>query len=572
MGKGANPLDVAVYKMAGHDRHGAWFARRNVVEGLGFTRFKRAMQREFPHSMTVAGGPGAGAVRGLAADTRVESREVEGVGKLEAYVLSAQFPGPVTPRDFTTMVMTTEDALGEKSAAEVAGGEKHVPRHFMIVSKPVQHPDAEQRAGFVRGQYESVEMIREVPLHRLHAQEGSQTEGADGEAASDPELNPVEWIMVTRSDPGGGIPRFLVDRGTPEAMLGDLSKFLNWATSLGDIPESHEDLENVVQEPGTENSGPVADGAAEVPRTQQVSAVDSAPQMQQLPQQQQGGLFSGVTSAVSAGLEAYAPTSVSQGVNHYLHPDEKAVLEEDHTSDSSSDSSSVASFMSAEEIRRLSTAPEVQQPRHENGSSEAISIASQDSSEIAALKATDKKQLNHHEKEVLKLARDREKLDRKLAKKREDEENRLKKSQEKDQSEQDKAKEKHEKDIKKAEERHKKEVEKLERKKEKEARKAEEKRVKKSDAAKLSQVCRERDEFRTQLDSHKRENRLLLERMEELQRENTIMASRLGKVGGLEALKGVQEEVELARKRAGSTRSEESKRSLELSSSGGKAA
>ena len=271
-----------------------------------------------------------------------------------------------------------------------------------------------------------------------------------------------------------------------------------------------------------------------------------------------------MTSAVSAGLEAYAPA----GVNNYLHTDKEAVPD-DHTSDSSSDSSSVASFMSAEEIRRLSTAPEGQQPSDANESGEAISIASQDSaSEVAALKASDKKHLNHHEKEVLKLARDREKLDRKLAKKREDEENRLKKSNEKEQSEQDKAKEKHEKDIKKAEDRHRKEVEKLERKKEKEARKAEERKVKKDDAAKLSQVCRERDEFRTQLDSHKRENKLLLERMEELQRENTVMASRLGKAGGPDALKSVHEEVEQLRKRAGSTRSEKSKKSFDSGSSG----
>lgn len=61
-----NPHAVALYKMAGHDRHGAWFARRSVHEGLGFAQFQKAMRREFPHSLTVPGGPGAGAVRGLA--------------------------------------------------------------------------------------------------------------------------------------------------------------------------------------------------------------------------------------------------------------------------------------------------------------------------------------------------------------------------------------------------------------------------------------------------------------------------------------------------------------------------
>lgn len=62
--------------------------------------------------------------------------------------------------------------------------------------------------------YESAEVIREIPIP-----------GND-----DPESNPVEWLMVTRSDPGGGIPKFMVERGTPSSIVGDVSKFLNWAT------------------------------------------------------------------------------------------------------------------------------------------------------------------------------------------------------------------------------------------------------------------------------------------------------------------------------------------------------
>ena len=43
-----NPLNVSVHKMAGKDRHGAWFARRSVHEGMGFAKFRTAMVREFP--------------------------------------------------------------------------------------------------------------------------------------------------------------------------------------------------------------------------------------------------------------------------------------------------------------------------------------------------------------------------------------------------------------------------------------------------------------------------------------------------------------------------------------------
>ena len=80
-----NPLGIAVYKMSGHDGHGAWFARRSVHQNLGFTRWKKNMQREFAESMAQEGGPGAGAVRGIGADRRIEKKEVEGLGKMEGW-------------------------------------------------------------------------------------------------------------------------------------------------------------------------------------------------------------------------------------------------------------------------------------------------------------------------------------------------------------------------------------------------------------------------------------------------------------------------------------------------------
>lgn len=69
--------------MAAHDRHGAWFARRSIHQGMGFAKWKVAMQREFAASLAISGHPGAGAVRGIAADRRVESQEVDGIGKVE---------------------------------------------------------------------------------------------------------------------------------------------------------------------------------------------------------------------------------------------------------------------------------------------------------------------------------------------------------------------------------------------------------------------------------------------------------------------------------------------------------
>jgi hypothetical protein len=85
-----NPLGITMYKMAGHDRHGAWFARRSVHEGLGFTKWKKAMMREFPESLAVKGGPGEGSIRGIGADRRLE-HVVDDLGRLEGRPI--HFPG-----------------------------------------------------------------------------------------------------------------------------------------------------------------------------------------------------------------------------------------------------------------------------------------------------------------------------------------------------------------------------------------------------------------------------------------------------------------------------------------------
>lgn len=88
-----NVLGISVYKMAGHDRHGAWFGRRSIHEGMSFDHWKQAMQIEFATSLAVQGGPGAGAVRGLGVDRLLERRVEEGLGKAEGM----SFTAPLTP-------------------------------------------------------------------------------------------------------------------------------------------------------------------------------------------------------------------------------------------------------------------------------------------------------------------------------------------------------------------------------------------------------------------------------------------------------------------------------------------
>lgn len=545
-----NPLNVQLYKMAGNDRNGAWFARKSVHEGIGFDKMKRAMLREFPLSLSVKGGPGAGAVRGIAADKRLERKDVDGVGKLEVYQLSAQFPGPTTPREFVAMLLSSDEALTEKSAAKVDGKE-HVPRHFLLVSKPVEHPDTVERNGYVRGRYESVEMIREIPLSTAPAKktpnvlsegkESKDTSEASDKASEDPELNPVEWIMVTRSDPGGGLPRFLVERGTPETMLSDVHKFFDWACSQkGEITHPDEDLqdqEGTAEQPADAGGEPAAQtetNATVIQKEKSPSKLDGTSETTSQTDSQ-GSILSNITSAIGAGIQTYAPASVAGMVGTKTMEDENSSL-----SDDSSDTSSSDSFLSADEMRRVTTAPETP-----NKEFDALSVASGDLSQSETAKET----RNHHDKEVQKLVKKRERLDQQLAKKRHAEEAKLRQAQEKDSEEHAKVQGKMEKELKKTEEKHRKEIEKLEAKKAKEAKKAEARRAKKDDQTKLNMLTRERDEFRSQKELFRRENALLQQQVAELQAQNNLMAAKLEK----DVLKGIQDEA--GRQRTGSLKS-----------------
>ena len=68
----------------------------------------------------------------------------------------------------------------------------------------------------------------------------SKSEGYGHPVDEADELNPVEWIMVTRSDPGGSVPRFLVERGTPGGIVGDAGKWLQWAATKDHGPPGGE--------------------------------------------------------------------------------------------------------------------------------------------------------------------------------------------------------------------------------------------------------------------------------------------------------------------------------------------
>ncbi|OCT53761.1 Bet v1-like protein [Cladophialophora carrionii] len=601
-----NPLGIAVYKLGSKDGKGAWFARRSVHEGLGFSRFKRGFEREFPTSLAVQGKPGEGNIRGIGAETRVEEITVPNRGKLEVYRLSAQFPGPTTPRDFVTLLVTSSKAMKHHGEADL------VPRHYMIVSKPCDHPETQPRPGFIRGQYESVEFIREVPRklkatmsstdlthmghHRtpspslekdvlkrnaekhasaeeLHGQHlrvdtrgsgqrdpspGSRKRSVTVDAPAspimhsdpvepfDPEENPVEWIMVTRSDPGGSVPRFMVERGTPGSICADAVKFLDWAYQRDDEQEA---LENVDSRPHAhrresfaswEANGTLAgireheEGLEPVEQSPPHTPKASASQGPSMDSHDAGGSAAHGSSSPSQFLNqmtetiaSYTPQIVGDRLPHFGQTQEAQVPQDitkqgmqpaknvdgGDDDDDASSTISTASFTSADShITSDAASPSVS----------SKSLTDQSESQL----------LQQHDKEVAKLAQRRAAMDAKFAKQREKLASQTNKDSEKEQNALKKAEEKHQKELKKQEERYQKEIAKLEQKKKREAQKLEEKRRKQADKDEKARLTRERDEARAELDHLKREQDLLTRQVGELQKENTTLMARIGKLEG----------------------------------------
>jgi len=258
----------------------------------------------------------------------------------------------------------------------------------MVVSIPTAHPDAPPREGLVLGKYESVEIIREIPLtlpksasttnlHKFredaspNRQRGNTIGFAESRGSSakgermdkheethvddEAETNPIEWIMVTRSDPGGGIPRFMVDRGTPSSITADVPKFLDWACGK-DRFINEEEVANNAETPDTD----AQQASAHPPTNGRPVTPDRSLTASHEPPPSQGGLLSSLTSAVEGSIAAYAPTSVQETLAPYIHPNGEpgtttAAATDDY--DYSTDTSSLDSFASAEQFRTAEDIP-----------------------------------------------------------------------------------------------------------------------------------------------------------------------------------------------------------------------
>ena len=543
-----------------------------------------------------------------------------GLDAMIVYHLSAQFPGPTTPRDFVTLLLTSSSALIEpeslasrsSAASDGATLRTHrftdIPRHFVVISRPCIHPDCPPRDGFIRGQYESVEFIREIPRKLKKASSstdlrqdvrrdadkpplekelllrnterkmkesgdelvdedghltpaaadkavwegrkrgktisfaGSRGASAKGEAMDDPdahddaEMNPVEWIMVTRSDPGGSVPRFMVERGTPGSIVADAGKFLDWACrkehSQDDVEALEKgDVEHIQRKTPDEldaydTNGHLAglDGKAdEAEASLKAGPRRTSLEMETAPADpaEQRGLVAGVANAAYTGLESYAPQAVIDRLPNHEHTRSMQSIHEvtgiangtsATLSRSASSSSSLVSFASAED--------------HFD---DALSVKS-NTSQSRSTNPNDTAAMSPHEKELAKLHERKKKLDEILAKAREKE---LKDKEELTSKEEERlkrAEEKHAKEIAKQEEKYQKEVAKLEAKRQKEAAKADERKRKDEDRDEKRRLARERDAAKQELEVVGKERDILREQVRALQRENTALVLRLGKL------------------------------------------
>ena len=131
---------MSVYKMAGHDRHGAWFARSSVHEGLGFSKWKLMMQREFPESLEVQGGPGEGNIRGIGGDRRLEDMTVDGIGNLQG-MQEARKQGEVISTDSEqyTSYLRSSPARPRRESLSHCSSHPRTPSAKPPISVPQDH-------------------------------------------------------------------------------------------------------------------------------------------------------------------------------------------------------------------------------------------------------------------------------------------------------------------------------------------------------------------------------------------------------------------------------------------------
>lgn len=412
----------------------------------------------------------------------------------------------------------------------------------MVVSKPCAHPECPPRSGIIRGQYESVEIIREIPAEPpaakrsyssadLSAREKSPAAKSAASDVPNGTKGPppaIEWLMVTRSDPGGSVPRFMIEKGTPPGIVNDAGKFLEWVDRIiNGVEETTEEQ----QDPGKARADSDTK-ATVVPSSTQNDvqpAIASNRNQQQHSQQHDTqsdaawstnglygmitGAFAAATSVVSGGLQRPYTTQDQSDIESFSG-------RKDGYDYSSSETSSLRSFTSALEKSLSAPAADGAEPVTDS----VQGSQREDKSQGSQVQA----------RELRRLEDRRRRLDEKATKMMERLESKRSGDQEKDAAAMAKLREKHEKEIAKQEAKYKREMKRLEDKKDQEQRKAEERRKKQIEREEKASAAVELDRVKTERDIALKQIDLLKQQVGDLQAENTQLAAKLGRVGVLE--------------------------------------
>lgn len=596
---------ISVFKLSAKDGRGAWFARRSVHRDTeSFETWEAALRKEFTETLArCADGkkePGTGNIRGIGAERSVERVEVKGKGLLELFQVSARFPGPTTPRDFIALHMTPPPQE-EKGGENKKKGTKRQPRQFMLVSRPCEHPDCPPRQGFIRGTYKSVEMIREVPMARPlrrtksdlgqdDIKDSSKADNVGKEALLRPAQKPeaashrrgasnvefaaeddedddvemaIEWLMVTRSDPGGSVPRFLVEKGTPGGIMNDAGCFLKWLTAEarkeerdaatkqaqkdGTIPEEEETAQRKPRgdlDQDADHHGP--DHGDDTHNTGTSGEVTPP-----------SGFYGMIASAIGAAANRVAnlaassvATSDSQAEtdtssesdleyesaeegeeHHNAHAHESPAsspIDADGAKDINDSTADVASTLS-----RHSTISEA---------SQSLSLSSRDQTPDARQRHREAQ----HEKELRKLQDRMRKAQAKLARAQESKRQvgeLTVREKEREDAALAKVREKHEKEMAKQEEKYQRELKRIADKRAAEENKALHKARKAAEREEKANIQMELERTRIERDVALKQIEILREQVGQLQGQNTLLVARLGREGivlkGEELMKGV---------------------------------
>ena len=386
-----------------------------------------------------------------------------------------------------------------------------------------QSPSSPEQPARTRQRGKTVSFVETGASHAKEESTGTTKVDSEDEA----EINPVEWIMVTRSDPGGSVPRFMVERGTPAGIVADAGKFLDWACKKEHEISPHVSKAATTSDPSVLTSKDLEANQANghLAGSKGSSAVNEPPEdVAAVPQ----GLLASLANMAKEGVQSYAP----QVIIDQLHGDPQPAPEAMNTSipdqakDADDDLSiSGTSFASAEEGYDDDTS--------------AKSISSH-----SMKHTTESIDQSPHDKELAKLQDRKRTLDEKFAKSREKE---LKDKEDLTSKEQDrlrKAEEKHRREIEKQEAKYKREIAKLEAKRAKETAKEEERKKRELDKDEKARLAREKEELRQELEVTRKERDILRDQVGALQRENTSLVARLGKLSdGRSVLKEVQAEI-----------------------------